>query len=238
MCDPLTIAGIALTGVSTAANYMAQSRVQDARDDAMAAERIRQQGLDREADAINEQSQDRYEDFEGKQTETSNSLADYFVDQEMEAPTADAALPPTASNIVVQEQQKQQDKAKAFTDKTGAALGQLRSFGDLLGDTSRLQARDASRIGQIGRFKQGSSNVLGYELDAANSAGGALGMIGDIAGGLGGVATSAGLSGGSLGNLFGGTAPAVRTGGMAAGRIADRASVPGYAGNSYSIFGR
>lgn len=44
MCDPITIAGIALTAGSTIANTIAANRVQRARDDALAAERIRQRG--------------------------------------------------------------------------------------------------------------------------------------------------------------------------------------------------
>ena len=40
MCDPITIAGIALTVGSTVANTIAQNKVQAARNNAMAAERI------------------------------------------------------------------------------------------------------------------------------------------------------------------------------------------------------
>lgn len=246
MCDPLTIAGVALSGVSYAANAAAQAKVQSARDDAMAAERIRQSGLDKEAAALNTQSQDRYQNFEGQQGEKAKQLADYFTGQQVGAPAPDEAVPASSSNIVVQEQAKQAAKAKEFTDRTGTALGALRSFGDLLGETSRLQARDASQIGQIGGFKRGSSNVLGYELEAANQKGNGLKMLGDIAGGLGGIGINAGLSGGTLSGLFGGTAPKVAAAspgfsasGMAAARALDRASVPGYAGGSgsYSLYG-
>jgi len=160
----------------------------------MAAERIRQNGFDREADAVNAQSQDRYQDFEGKQSQKAATLADYFTGQEVAAPTTAEALPTSTSNITVREQAKQKAGAKEFTNRTGEALGQLRSFGDLLGDTSRLQARDAGTIGQLGGFKRGSSNVLGYELESANQAGNGLKLFGDLVGGAGGLATSAGLS--------------------------------------------
>ncbi|MDK4729335.1 hypothetical protein [Rhizobium phaseoli] len=240
MCDPLTIAGVALSGVSTALNAAAQSKIQGARDDAMAAERIRQKGLDQEADALNTTSRDRYQNFEGQQADKSAQLGDYFTGQEVAQPSAEAALPTTSSNITVQEVNKQKGQAKDFTNRTGTALGELRSFGDLLGDVSRLQARDAGSIGQIGSFKKGSSAVLPYELEAANSKGGGLKLFGDILGGLGGIATSAGLSGGSLFGLGGAKASAVSPGfgasGMAAARALDRASVPGYAGVS-SLYG-
>lgn len=232
MCDPMTIAGVALSGVSYAANAAAQAKVQRARDDAMAAERIRQSGLDKQADALNVQSQDRYNNFEGQQTDKAQSLADYFTGQEVAPPTAAEAVPASSNNIVVQEQAKQAGKAKAFTDKTGTALGELRSFGDLLGGISREQAKDASLVGQIGGFKRGSSNVLGYELDEANQAGNGLKLLGDIAGGFGSTAISSGLSGGSLGGLFApkaaAVAPSKGIASMAAARTIDRASMPGY----------
>lgn len=204
MCDPVTIAGVALTGLSTGLNYAAQAKVQNARDDAMAAERIRQNTLDQEASALNTQSQDRYQDFEGQQDQRASSLADFFTSQDVAEPDASAALPATSSNITVREEAKQRGKAKDFTDRTGDALGELRSFGDLLGSISRLQGRDAMQIGQVGGFKRGSSSVLGYEMDAANSAGNGMKLFGDLAGGFGGLAMNAGLSG-SGPSLFGGS---------------------------------
>lgn len=200
ICDPLTIAGIALTAGSTVANSIGASKVQAARDDALAAERIRQTGLDQEAQALNTQSQDRYQDFEGQQAEKSSELGDYFTGQQLDSANANTAAAaeqtaaPTSSNITVREEQKQRGQAKAFTDQQGAALGDLRSFGDLLGGIGREQARDASLIGQIGGFKRGSSGVLPYELDAASSAGDGAKMFGDILN-VGGMAlTAKGLS--------------------------------------------
>lgn len=184
----------------------------------MAAERIRQGGLDKEAQALNAQSQDRYQNFEGQQGERANQLADYFTGQEVAEPSAEAAVPTSSSNITVREEAKQRGKATDFTNRTGIALGNLRSFGDLLGDTSRLQARDASQIGQIGGFKRGSSNVLGYELDDANNKGSGMRLLGDLAGGFGGVALNAGLSGG---NLFGGATGATGTAPVVAAGAAD-----------------
>ncbi|WP_439626486.1 hypothetical protein [Shinella sp.] len=195
MCDPATIAGIALTAGSTVVNNVAQKKVQNARDDAMAAERIRQQGLDKEAAALNTKSQDRYEDFESQQTEKSGQLAEYFTGQEVAEPSAEAAIPTSSSNITVAEEAKQRGQAKAFTDRTGQALGELRSFGDLMGDASRRQARDATAIDQIGGFKRGSSGVLSYELDDASRAGDGLKLFGDFLNLGGGVLTSKGLTG-------------------------------------------
>jgi len=205
MCDPLTIAGIALTGASVAANTVANNQVQAARDDALAAERIRQSTLDKEADAINAGSRERYDNFEGQQDQKSAQLGDYFANTEASQPAPAAALPVSQSQITVTEEQGQRAKAKSDTDASAAALGNLRAFGDLLGGIGRQQARDASRVGQIGGFKVGSSNILPYELEDANKAGSGLRLFGDILGGVGSLGLNAGLSGSSLFGLGGST---------------------------------
>lgn len=244
MCDPITLTGIALSGASAAASGMAQSKVAKAREGAMAAERTRQQKLDAEAQALNLQSQDRYQNFEQQQTDKAKSLGDYFTEQRTapEAPGAvsegDITAPTSSSNITVNEEKKQRAKAAASTDAQGRALGDLRSFGDLLGGISTLQARDAMKIGQIGGFKKSSTGVNALELDAANGQGNGIKAFGDILGTLGTAVTAKGLSG-----SFTPKAPAVAAGSMAAGRAADIASVPGYAApassgfNLFRIFG-
>jgi len=205
MCDPLTIAGIALTAGSEVANGIATSRVQHARNDALDAERIRQQGLDREAANVNTQSQDRYLDFGGQQGEKASDLGQYFTDQKIEnandnaKATNELTLPQSGSNVVTREIEKQKGKADAYGNQQGQALGQLRSFGDLIGDIGRAQARDAGTIGQIGGFKAGSENVLPFELDAASHKGDALKTFGDVLNLGGSLLTGAGLSGASFG---------------------------------------
>lgn len=202
MCDPLTISGIALTGASTVASAIGASNVASARNDALAAERIRQTGLDREAAAINARSQDRYQGFGEKQEEKSQQLGDYFSGQQAQAQTANSQAAaaqqavPSTSNIVVREEARQRSGARKAADKQGAALGELRSFGDLLGGISREQARDAGAVGQLGGFKKGSSGVLASELEAANSAGDSFKFLGDILGLGGTLLTGKGLSGG------------------------------------------
>ena len=203
MCDPVTIAGIALTAGSTLVNSIAASKVAKARANVMAAERIRQNALDQEAQGINTQSQDRYQDFSGQQDQKASELGQYFTDQKIEdananqAATQELNVPQSASNITVQEEQKQRGKADAFGQQQGEALGNLRAFGDVLGGIGRSQARDAGLIGQIGGFKQGSSSVVPYELEGANSAGNGLKMFGDILGLGGTVALGKGLSAGA-----------------------------------------
>jgi hypothetical protein len=219
MCDPLTIAGIALTAGSEVANGIAASKVAHARDDALAAERTRQSKLNQEANSVNAQSQDRYVDFSGKQDQAATDLGQYFTDQKIananDNATATNALtiPQSGSNVVTREVAKQNAKADAYANQQGEALGKLRSFGDVLGDIGRQQARDAGTIGQIGGFKAGSENVLPLELDAASHKGDGLKTFGDILGLGGSLLTGAGLTGGGPGVVsFTGDVPGVPAG--------------------------
>lgn len=200
----------------------------------MAAERTRQNGLDQEAQALNAQSQDRYQDFGGQQEEKASELGKYFSDQKIEsandnqAATQELNVPQSGSNVVIQEEQKQRDKADAYGNQQGAALGNLRSFGDLLGGIGRAQSRDAGEIGQIGGFKRGSSNVLPFELEGANSAGAGAQMFGDILGLAGSVAMAKGLSADPLKKFP--SAPKLAA-------SADPWAGMRSTGNAYSIFG-
>ncbi len=119
--------------------------------------------------------------------------------QRINDPNSGAAgvMPSSTSDVVNQETGKQEAKAQGFVDQQTGAMADLRSFGDLLGETSRLQGRDASKIGQIGSFKQGSAGVVPLELDNASHAGDNWNLLADILGGAGSVGVSAGINGGS-----------------------------------------
>lgn len=226
MCDPLTITGIALTGLSTGLNSAAQAQVGKARSESLSAERIRQNALDRQADAINANSQKTYENFGTDQAAKTQQLSDYFTGQVAAPPSSEAALPTSSSNIVVNEQNKQNAATKAFTDQQGKALGNLRAFGDLLGDNSRLQARDANLVGQIGSFKNGSQGVLPYELEAASHAGDGLKTFADLAGGAGSIFTGIGLSGPAKIAGAAGTAASTAGTGLGASGVANFGAAP------------
>lgn len=201
MCTPMAVVGLALSAGSTALNSIAAGKAKRARDDALAAERIRQSGFDQEAQALNVQSQDRYVGFDDKQEDRAAELGDFFKGQKIEAQddnaaaTAQSIMPQSGSDITVREEGARRADATAFADRQGEALGNLRAFGDLFGTIGRDQARDASLIGQIGGFKRGSSGVLPLELDAASEAGGGTRMLADLFGLGGQVMTAKGLQG-------------------------------------------
>ncbi len=204
MCEPITatLVSAALLAGGTGANYMASKKAEGARASAMAAERTRQAGYQQEAAATNAQAQDRYKGYQEKQDARAGDLASMFQASAAPEPTSDVA-PAPANNVVAAESAKQKGKARDFTDRQGAALGELRAFGDLMGEIGRGQARDAGTIGQIGGFMRGSSSVLPYELEAAKGAGSGMKTLGDILGGLGSIGMNA-----SLGGTFGSTAGA------------------------------
>lgn len=223
MCDPITLAGIGLTAASTVAGMAGQSQAQSAEDQVLDAQRAKQAQYDRNAAAVNKKSQADYTGFTGQQDTRANDLSKYFTTTQADASAAGpvgapADIPVSSSNIVNAEDAKQEGKTAAFSGQQSDALGQLRSFGDILGDKSRDTARDAGKIAQIGDFKTGWSNLAPFALDNASHAGDTTDFVGTLLGGLGKVGLSAGLSGGSLSHMFGSAAPTVTpaVGGVAA----------------------
>lgn len=255
MCDPLTIAGAALAVGGAAANSIASSQVESATNRALVAERARQQQLRSEAAALQESSRKQYDGFDQSQAQRAQELGSYLQQnlQQPQAAPATAEAPATSSNITTQEETRQREKAGTYSAGQATALGNLRSFGDILGTFSRQQARDAGAIGQIGGFMQGSSGVLPLELDAAAQAGNGMKTLGALASGAGKLSLGAGLSGSgpaSIAGLFGSGTGAAATGlpsiaAMAAAPPATpltigapRAALPTFArsGNIYSAF--
>lgn len=238
MCNPLLVAGAVMSAGSMAAKMSAANKVQGARTRATDAESVRQRAFDSEATAVNDKSRDRYSGFGDKQTEKAGALSDYFKSNSSSVNdiASEPALPTSASNVVVAEQARKMDGARAFGDQQSTALGNLRAFGDLLGGISRDQAIDAAQVGQIGSFKQGSSNVLPLELMAANNKGSGLRLFGDILG-VGGMAASMGGAAGlgpSFASLFGSSPYGAM--GATGGLIPSSGGVGGL-GNGFAIGG-
>lgn len=208
MCTPILLAGAALAVGSAVANTVATNQQTSARNDVLAAERIRQNSYNAETTALNNQSRDRFVNFVPQQQQRAAQLGDILATRVTPDPntTTGTVLPSSTSSVVNQEQGKQEAKGQAYVDQQGAALANMRSFGDLLGEISTKQARDAGQIGQIGGFKQASNNVVPLELDNASHAGDMTKFIADILAGTGDLAISggAGAPGGNwwTNNLF------------------------------------
>lgn len=176
------------------ANNVAQSQTDNARNEVLALEARRQQGFNREVEQLNTQSQDRYVGFEGQQDQRADDLANMFA-TDITDPNNATVIPGSSSNIVNRETESQMGAAQGYVDQQSGALADMRSFGDMLGSNSLLQARDATKVGQIGGFKQGSQGIVPLELDNANSAGDGMKMFGDILRTAGSVTTGIGIGG-------------------------------------------
>lgn len=199
MVAPLLLAGLGVGSslLSSLFGSSAQDEVNAARNQAIQAERGRQQGFDAEAAKINDTSLGRYSNFDTQQAAKVAQLADLFKTPVVtpNTPNTVASLPPVASGQVQREVDMKSGLANDYVNHQADTLANLRSFGDLMGGIGRGQARDAGSISQIGGFKKGSSGVEALELDAAGHAGDGKKAIGDILGGLGKVGLTAGLSG-------------------------------------------
>lgn len=199
MCDPVVLAGLALSAGSAVVNSMAATEDAKARDSVLASERIRQRGYDQETAALNNQSQDRFVGFEPQMEAKQQSLGDYLSSRVAPDPNSavPSALPSSSSGVVNQETEKQRGAAQGYVDQQTGAMADMRSFGDLLGEISLLQGRDAGQIGTVGGFKRGSQGVVPLELNQAATAGDGMRLFGDILGGAGSIATGYGIGGGT-----------------------------------------
>jgi hypothetical protein len=196
--DPITLAllAAALTAGGVGANYVGAQRAQDAQAGTMRRERARESKLDAQAFDVNKRTQSRYKDFGDDQAAREQALTALYQEPGANAPEFGPA--PSDSNITVQHEAGEKAKAKGYTDQQGAAKAKLLSFGDLTGDISRGQSRDATQLHGIEGFRRGSQGVLPVELDAAQGQGAGWRLGGDILTGLGSVATMGALSGATL----------------------------------------
>lgn len=206
MCDPLTIAGIALSAGSAVANNAAANRQARAQTASMAAERTRQRMLDDEARAVNEQARSRFEDIPAQQEAEVSRLQQVFAgDANRGADVIAAAMPSSDSNITVSDEAAKRADATGFSNQQGEALARMRSFADMFGGIGRGVAQDGSQIGMIGGFKRGSQGALPFELESASMKGAGLRTVADLMNAAGGVSLNAGLSGANFPGLGGGS---------------------------------
>lgn len=197
--DPLTIgaglASVGAAGLGAAAN----GQVGAARHAAEMAELQRQSRWDDQIRQLQQQSLGRFDDFAPKMSERAGSVADFYKASGGALPSSGvtAGVLPQSDNVaLLKEGGRQMGKVDAFNTQQGKALGNLRSFGDIMGNANRGMAIDNGFISGINSEKQGSASILASELEAANKAGDGLKTFADILGGLGKVGMTAGLGGG------------------------------------------
>lgn len=190
----IPIAAALLAG-SVAAQNAAAKKSAKARSRALEADLIRNRQLRDEQYSLNEKARQGFDNVQGQMDQKASTLAGLYETAAREALPAAPVMPDTTSSITVQEQNKQNTKAKAFTDQQAAARAELRSFGDVLGDANMNLGRQASLVNQLQGFQRGNSAVLPLELQAAALKGSGLRQLGDLLRGAGTIALSAGLAG-------------------------------------------
>jgi hypothetical protein len=191
--EPLILGGGAAYLGSAIANMFGAGAVNNARSHAIDDQIRRQAAFDAEVAGINAHSLGLYNDFPGQQAARGQQLGDLLAKSSASASAVPTQLSAATPGIVQQEEARQLGKSAAFNDQQGRAMGDLRSFGDVLADTSRAQARDAGKIAQIGSFKRGTAALLPLYLDNAQQAGAGWKTLADVLQGAGSIATTAGL---------------------------------------------
>jgi hypothetical protein len=194
MCTPILIASAALAVGSAVANQVAHNDQVNARNDVLREERLRQERFDSRIFDTNTDARERFVGFEPAMAERGDTLGDMLGAQVAPDPNTSTGtiLPSSSSTVVNQETANQNDAAQQYVDQQSDALGNMKSFGDLLGETTRGVGRDASKVNMLNSFKLGSSGVVPFELDKAAEAGEGWRFLGDILGGLGSVGMTAG----------------------------------------------
>lgn len=225
MCDPLSIAGAALSiGGMVAQNQGAKAAV-SAREGVMNAEAARQA-------AIRDQQKATF-DTSLNQLDQPAQQADLKKNQDARAAAVNSIVTPTnpavpvtgsAPTIVKSTIAKALSDALAYGKKQGIAQGNLAGYGDLNFDNGVNLARSGIRQAQLGNFSAGSSAVVPSELEAANRKGAGMRSFGQVLSGAGQLAGLGGAMGmgPSWGSLFG---PSEAQAGRAALRVN-----PGYMG--------
>ncbi|SFK79368.1 hypothetical protein [Methylocapsa palsarum] len=193
MCDPITIAGIALGGAGAAANSIGAGKVADATSQTLAANLAKQQQLDAQAKAINDHSLGLYGDFSGQTDAKAKSLGDYFTQAVAPQGVSGANVAPAGSTNTQQAEAAARGVAQKYSNQQATAGAKVRAFGDVLGNDAIAQGRDGSQLGQIANFKSGDTGVLGLKLNEDTHSGDGWDVAGSLATGLGGLGLKAGL---------------------------------------------
>lgn len=190
---------------STVANTIGAKKANDALASTQAAERTRQKQFDDQSFALNATAQNRYADMPDRIDTQANDLANMFAAPTQEQPAEPIiTTPQSTNNVVTSRENAALAKAKGETDTRATNLGNLRAFGDILGDASRMQGRDAGQLGLIGSMRRGSQAVLPLELQAAQGAGSGWRLFGDLLSAGGAMVGPGGLLAGGGGGLLGG----------------------------------
>lgn len=193
MCDPLTIAGLALTAGSFVTSAFANNQVEDARSKVALAETTRQEDLQRRAIGKVDAATERFtpeilnqgiEQAAQARTDRLQNNAEGAGDQSPNDLPLTASAPRIVRETAARELNKGLEEGKSFA----ARLGRLGAFGENQFQNRLDLGRLSETLGQIGTESRNSAAITPLEFQTANRRGDTLGGISDILGGLGSAA--------------------------------------------------
>jgi hypothetical protein len=194
MCDPITIG---LTIASAAASYIGNQQAKSAVRGQLALENQRQQTKTREQEQALDQSYQATEKLKDPhaQDEAAGKRRQAFVAALNARPQDSGYLPgqESAPKVVSDAADQATARQNNFSEGQAGALANLTSQGDMLQNTNIALGRSGQTIGQLGRDKINSAQVLDSELRAAQYKGGFMRGLGQL---LSTINMANGMSGG------------------------------------------
>lgn len=196
MAFPL-IAALALAAGSAYANNRAQEAQMAARREANRNQLARQRQLQQEANALNEDVQERFEreNVEESMQELAGreeQRATEAIEQGAEEFSPTAALSDDTPDVIRESGEKAKAKSLAEALRNARSLSALQGYGLAGFENDLALGRNATRLSQIGDFARGNQNIFQAELSDAQNAGGSWRSLGQI---LGAASTAAGAYG-------------------------------------------
>ncbi|CAB4120906.1 hypothetical protein UFOVP4_4 [uncultured Caudovirales phage] len=204
MCDPISIAA-ALTVAGTAANYAGNKQAERASLSAFNTEQRIQKQKTAEQDLALDNSNNTTKKLldPNAQADAVNARKEAFIAALNTRPAGQDYLPGQegAPTIVADAAAKASADQRSYSEQQAGALANMQGFGDQMFGTNIAVGRNGQMIGQLGKDKFNSANVLDSELRAASYKGQDLRNIGTLAqqiglsmlaGGAGSAASGAG----------------------------------------------
>ena len=193
MCDPLTLAGLALTAGSFVTSAISNNQVRDERSQVALAETTRQENLQRQAigkvDAATEQftPENLNQGIEQAAQVRTDRLQGNAAGAGDQSPN-DLPLTGSAPRVVRETAARELNKGLTEGKSFAARLGRLGAFGENQFQRNLDLGRLSETLGQIGTESRNSAAIVPLEFQTANRRGDTLGGISDILGGLGSAA--------------------------------------------------
>ena len=193
MCDPLTLAGLALTAGSFVASQVSQNQVSRERGNVALAESTRQEDLQRRAIGQVDAATERFtpevlnqgiEQAAQARTERLQGNAAGAGDQSPNDLPLTGSAPRVVRETAARELNRGLGEGKSFA----ARLGRLGAFGENQFQRNLDLGRLSETLGQIGTESRNSANIAPLEFQTANRKGDTAGGISDILGSLGSAA--------------------------------------------------